>query len=168
MTWPTKIQWKIQLQRQRKWQRQWQIQSQRLVTFETFDQSDELIMRGHDLTNKNRMTKTNTKTMTIPETCDIWDTNYNSDNWEPEFMTIFVAWQLIVTLDSISNFCDVFSIKLGLFLKVFSSQLGLVKYFLFSLARFNWNWIYPWQVLRNQQFNPLKQQLQMWCKNGWG
>ena len=22
-------------------------------------------------------------------TCDIWDTDYNSDNWEPEFMTIF-------------------------------------------------------------------------------
>ena len=35
LTWPTKIQWKIQLQRQRKWQRQWQIQSQRLVPFET-------------------------------------------------------------------------------------------------------------------------------------
>ena len=26
---------------------------------------------------------------TILETCDIWDTDYNSDNWEPEFMTIF-------------------------------------------------------------------------------
>ena len=40
---------------------------------------------------------------TILETCDIWDTDYNSDNWEPEFMTIFVTWQLIVTLDSIRN-----------------------------------------------------------------
>ena len=40
----------------------------------------------------------------ILETCDIWDTDYNSDNWEPEFMTI---WQLIVTLDSIRNSCDV-------------------------------------------------------------
>ena len=29
------------------------------------------------------------------------------DNWEPEFMTIFVTWQLIVTLDSIRNSCDV-------------------------------------------------------------
>ena len=26
---------------------------------------------------------------TILETCEIWDTDYNSDNWEPEFMTIF-------------------------------------------------------------------------------
>ena len=40
--------------------------------------------------------------------CDIWDTDYNTDNWEPEFMTIFVTWQLIVTLDSIRNSCDVF------------------------------------------------------------
>ena len=44
---------------------------------------------------------------TILETCDIWDTDYHSDNWEPEFMTIFVIWQLIVTLDSIRNSCDV-------------------------------------------------------------
>ena len=43
-----------------------------------------------------------------PRTCDIWDTDYNSDNWEPEFMTIFVIWQIIVTLDSIRNSCDVF------------------------------------------------------------
>ena len=52
---------------------------------------------------------------TILETCDIWDTNYNSDNWEPEFMTIFVTWQLIVTLDSIRNSCDVFVPKHGYF-----------------------------------------------------
>ena len=36
-----------------------------------------------------------------------WD---NSDNWETEFMTIFVIWQLIVTLDSIRNSCDVWQI----------------------------------------------------------
>ena len=42
------------------------------------------------------------------KTCDIWDTDYNSDNWKPEFMTIFVTWQLIMTLDSIRNSCDVF------------------------------------------------------------
>ena len=29
------------------------------------------------------------------------DTDYNTDNWEPWLMTIFVTWQLIVTLDSI-------------------------------------------------------------------
>ena len=43
-------------------------------------------------------------------TCDIWDTDYNTDNWEPGCMTIFVTWQLIVTLDSISNSCDVSTI----------------------------------------------------------
>ena len=42
-------------------------------------------------------------TKTILETCDIWDTDYNSDNWEPEIMTIFVMRQL-----SIRNSCDVF------------------------------------------------------------
>ena len=30
-------------------------------------------------------------TRTILETCDIWDTYYNSDHFEPEFMTIFVS-----------------------------------------------------------------------------
>ena len=40
-------------------------------------------------------------------TCDIWDTDYNTGNWEPGFITIFVTWQLIVTLDSIRNSCDV-------------------------------------------------------------
>ena len=29
----------------------------------------------------------------ILETCDIWDNDYNSDNWETEFLTIFVTWQ---------------------------------------------------------------------------
>ena len=52
----------------------------------------------------NKKTTTAKNTMT----CDIWDTDYNSDNWEPEFMTIFVIWQLIVTLDSIRNSCDVY------------------------------------------------------------
>ena len=49
-----------------------------------------------------------------PETCDIWDTDNNSDNWEPEFMKIFVAWQLIVTLDSIRNSCDVLDTQVSL------------------------------------------------------
>ena len=45
---------------------------------------------------------------TIMGTCDICNTDYNTDNWEPGLMTIFVTWQLIVTLDSIRNSCDVF------------------------------------------------------------
>ena len=32
---------------------------------------------------------------------DIWDTD---SNWEPKFLTIFVIWQLRMTLDSIRNF----------------------------------------------------------------
>ena len=49
--------------------------------------------------------------MTILKIIDIydfwWDPDYNSDNWEPEFMTIFATWQLRVTWDSICNSCDV-------------------------------------------------------------
>ena len=40
-------------------------------------------------------------TMMILEICGLWDIDYNYENWEPEFMTIFVTWQLRVTLDSI-------------------------------------------------------------------
>ena len=91
------------------------------------------VMKGHVLTPKktNTMTKTKSKTHTaywqlrhlissddlrfrvfsngaIIGTCDICDTDYNTENWEPGLMTIFVTWQLIVTLDSIRNSCDVF------------------------------------------------------------
>ena len=64
------------------------------------------------------MTKTKTKTVTKTNTftellqrailvnCNIWDTDYFSDIWEPEFMTIFVTRQLRVKLDSIRNSCD--------------------------------------------------------------
>ena len=52
-------------------------------------------------------------------TCDISDTEYNSDNWEPEIMTNFAIWQLRVTLDSIRNSCDVF-----FFFTVLDSQGG--------------------------------------------
>ena len=63
-------------------------------------------MRRLDMTKKNDKDKEHLL-RAILETCDIWDTDYNSDNWEPEFMKIFVTWQLIVTLDSIRNSCDV-------------------------------------------------------------
>ena len=43
----------------------------------------------------------------IKEICDIWDTDYNSDNWELEFLTIFVTWHLRLTVDSIRNSCHV-------------------------------------------------------------
>ena len=32
---------------------------------------------------------------------DVWDINYNSDNWQTEFMTILLTWQLRLTLDSV-------------------------------------------------------------------
>ena len=58
-------------------------------------------------------------TMIILETCGLWDIDYNSDNWELEFMTIFVTWKLRMILDSIRNSCDVYNdplfIKIGYF-----------------------------------------------------
>ena len=44
---------------------------------------------------------------TILQTCDNWDTGYNSYNWEPEFMAIFVILQSRVAVDSIRNSYDV-------------------------------------------------------------
>ena len=92
--------------------------SHTLVTFGTFDQSDK-----ETWPDQKRSTYLHTYLPTflstsirehpkgaIIGTCDIWDTDYNTDNWEPGFMTIFVTWQLIVTLGSIRNSCDVFSI----------------------------------------------------------
>ena len=46
--------------------------------------------------------------MIILETCGLWDFDYNSDNSEPEFMTIFVTIRSVVTLDSIRNSCNVY------------------------------------------------------------
>ena len=47
---------------------------------------------------------------TILEIYDNWDTDCIYDNWEPDGMTIFVTWHFRVTLDSIRNSCDVWSV----------------------------------------------------------
>ena len=65
--------------------------------------------------------------------CDIWDTDYNTDNWEPEFMTIFVNRQLIVTLDSIRNSCDVFCMIRLFWKECLLEPSGLFTGFLASL-----------------------------------
>ena len=76
-----------------------QKQSLRLAAFETFVQSDEGIWPDQQKDNDTDKYKDKNN--------DIWDPEYNSDNWETEFMTNFVFWQLRVTLDSIRNSCDV-------------------------------------------------------------
>ena len=87
------------------------------MTFYNFDNPD--IYDNHEncwqfwQQKENNSNKDNDKDN--PGTCDIWDTDYNSDNWEPEFMTIFVTWQLRVTLDSIRkmfNWCPSKSVRL--------------------------------------------------------
>ena len=96
--------------------------SKRLVsaTFETIDRSDEetwpdqkerqlqwQIQRQRQWQRQIHLESTFKE---ILETCEIWDTDYNFDNWEPGFMTICVTWQLRVTLDSIRNSCDVLNL----------------------------------------------------------
>ena len=69
---------------------------------------------------------------TVLETCDIWDTDYSSDNWETEFITIFGTRQLIVTLDSIRNSGasgGIFKIFYNIFEQVLME--GFFKYFIF-------------------------------------
>ena len=82
-----------------------------LPTYQPTDQPTYLpvyLLRSTPLTKTKTSETSETSVKTILQTCDNWDTNYNSYNWEPEFMTIFVIWQSRVTLDSIRNFCDVF------------------------------------------------------------
>ena len=67
-------------------------------------------IRGHDLTHppnspQQHPTHLSPNSLNSPksnnlsqqrqwqrQSCDIWDTHYNSHNWEPEFMTIFFSW----------------------------------------------------------------------------
>ena len=79
-----------------------------LTIFDNFDNFDNFWQLTTIFTIQTIAFAILTIEKTILETCDIWDTDYNSDNWEPEFMTIFVTWQLIVTLDIIRNSCNVF------------------------------------------------------------
>ena len=106
-----------------------------------------------------------TMTMIIQETCGLCDIDYNSDNWETEFMTISVTWQLRVTLDSIysCNFCEVYpaykSSKLCKFCH--SPNLGML------LVTSNWYIIseyneYGLKGGQNLEFIWLKNVLQRW------
>ena len=73
------------------------------MTFETFNQSDGGTWPDQQKDNEKDKGKDKENYKDNLVTCDIWDTDYNSDNWEPEFMTTFVTWQSRVTLDSIRN-----------------------------------------------------------------
>ena len=60
----------------------------------------------------------------------------NTYNWEPWLMTIFVTRQLIVTLDSIRNSCDVFIIMPSIALPTSSSSS--CQWFFCNSVKFNW------------------------------
>ena len=139
------------------------------------------VMRGHDLTNKNKMTKTNTKTKTmtatviktIPKTCDIWDTNYNFDNWELEFITIFVAWQLRVTLDCLKksqNNSKSSSHNEYLFKCTFQDQIILAVFFGGHIWHYLLTWLHTWnrkhylpgEILEQTNPTPCKIETEIW------
>ena len=125
------------------------------------------VMRRHDMTKKNWQRQIQRQWQrqrhllrAILETCDIWDTDYNSDNWEPEFMTIFVTWQLIVTLDSIRNSCDVWLwyhgrkwksvelVNLVTFTVQCHQEVSSTKVFRASTSRtLLWDWLFD-QILK--------------------
>ena len=124
-----KRQWKRQTQRQTQWQRHledtFKEQSWRLLTFETFDQSDEETWPDQKKTMTKAKAKTKTKTVTktntyrehlqraILETCDLWNIwsewwgdmtiSDNFDNSE-NFKNFWQLWQFLTTLISFDNF----------------------------------------------------------------
>ena len=67
------------------------------MTFEVFDQSDEETWLDQQEDNDKDEYKDKDKNKYIQRailvTCDIWDTGYISNNWELDFLTIFVTWQ---------------------------------------------------------------------------
>ena len=69
------------------------------------------------------MAKTNTF-RAILDTYDLWDTDFNFDNWKPDIMTIIVTWPLRVTLDRITMF--VFFVVVSQILKN-SKHLGNIR-----------------------------------------
>ena len=63
-----------------------------VFVFQTFVHSDE--ETRPESSNDNDKDQDNDRIKDNPsliESCDIWDTDYNSGNWEPEFMTNFVT-----------------------------------------------------------------------------
>ena len=106
------------------------------------------MLRTHDLTQKNLPTYLPTylltylptlRQKTILQTCDNWDTDYNSYNWEPKFMTIFVIpdnqeWQWTAFA-----FLAMFFINIFITVPSCSKSILLAEdLFLFSVDIFSW------------------------------
>ena len=83
------------------------------MTFEIFVQSDEKTWHDQKKIDKDKY-KDILSTPSKSNPRDLWHLRYWLQYWEPRFMTIFVTWELIVTLDSIRNSCDVFSKRSGM------------------------------------------------------
>ena len=107
---------------------------------------------------------------TILQTCDNWDTDYNSYNWEPEFMTIFFTWQSRVTVDSIRNSCDVFVFFIPFYFCISAFCILVILYFVFLyFLIFIFLILYPsWQLLKfiiwwGKKNNSWKSKNQSYC-----
>ena len=88
------------------------------MIFETFDQSDDETwpdqQKENDKDKYNEKEKDNHNEehpqRTILETCDIWDTDIISDNWEQKLNIHSDPW-IKSDRDSIRNSCNVFWVK---------------------------------------------------------
>ena len=138
------------------------------MTFETFDQSDEETWPDQKKDKDKYKEKDNHKAnpsrkhlQRAPlETCDLWDTDYISDNWELDFLTIFVTWQSRVTLDSIRISCDVSSsCSIGDTLCLRLTPSVKVYHHNFSINCSNYKTYAPFKIMENsrkfrQHFHP--------------
>ena len=77
--------------------------------------------------------------MSVATICGEMSNLYNSDNWEPELMTVFVTWKLRVTLDRICNSCNVLFLHHSLWC---SSKLyaGHSKFCKYLHDKSSWMW----------------------------
>ena len=105
----------------------------------------------------------------IIETCDIWDTDYNSDNWEPELLTTFVTSQLRVTLDSIRNSCNVSSMSAS---HIGKNMILMLPLWSMYLQQF-WPWKGTW-IQRVEYWSKTNECVCSWekwwvfvCVSGW-
>ena len=110
---------------------------------------------------------TNFINSTIPVTCDIWDTDYKSDNWKYEIKTN-QEWHWVLGTGSIHNTCDAFHMTRALILLL---GCGFSKY-MFQLCRDNVTKVALCTMQNpfyNQcsYFNKRLQQMMIWLLGRW-
>ena len=114
-------------------------------------------MRRHDLTQKKKFLNQSKWLVTIETLITILTTeNLNSCHWQLS-LTIFVTWQSRVTLDSISNSCNVFFSLFFLHILTFANTTSYNQMNLNSITRL-------WHVMWNLEISKLLLKSQL-CRN---